>query len=462
MPVFIASQHGEGHREVAYFVVVVSVLRLHVEGDILRFSCCQLLDGIPQFQEVIFGCPFCIVDTRVGHFHAAVVFKHGNGMCLDIVDPDFHFTGLQQQRQTGVALAQRFRHLLLPEAIDEIVDNGCKCEHNQHDTQFPYPVGYGVFLAVWVEPFVQDRLQTVFGTQFRKHAVQLMQQLRIVGHELVFSVLDVHWRYLQFVKSVFSDEPLQRVRVPYDHIVVVQMGFLYSILHVIVWDGVFAPAFLYHQVMAEAAGVYNHLVITQVIQGLDVCGVILMMYDTVCEQLHHRFAVFGKFIVEFGIHAEHQVRLAALQVAQGIAGRLQLDGIGDVEFSEDEFQQVDVESYRLSFLVEVGIRPEVPGILIDERVLLGKDSFLRDGVRRLGTQRCLHTQEQCHEQQYGLCYASIVSHSFVVYSSESLSHGIQSQKVEPVPLPSEMMPILPLQASAIALQMARPRPVPWM
>lgn len=39
-------------------------------------------------------------------------------------------------------------------------------------------------------------------------------------------------------------------------------------------------------------------------------------------------------------------------------------------------------------------------------------------------------------------------------------HGIQSQKVDPLPLPSDVTPISPPLLSAMALQMLNPNPVP--
>jgi hypothetical protein len=88
------------------------------------------------------------------------------------------------------------------------------------------------------------------------------------------------------------------------------------------------------------------------------------------EQLEYGLAVSGIVVVEMGIHTAHQVCLSCLQVIECLGGGFQFDDIGNVEFLEDKFEQVDVIAYGFTVLVQKGIGPQVPRILVDKGMLV--------------------------------------------------------------------------------------------
>ena len=69
-----------------------------------------------------------------------------------------------------------------------------------------------------------------------------------------------------------------------------------------------------------------------------------------------------------GSHCQHEVCFTVLHILQGSLCRLQADNIGNTQLIADEFYQVDVIARGLSGIKE-GIGPQIPGILIDQRML---------------------------------------------------------------------------------------------
>ena len=69
-----------------------------------------------------------------------------------------------------------------------------------------------------------------------------------------------------------------------------------------------------------------------------------------------------------------------------LQGGFQLDDIGDVEFFEDQFQEVDVIAVGFTVLIQEHVGPQIPRILIDQRMLRRVGSYcVRFG--RLGSHR---------------------------------------------------------------------------
>ena len=143
----------------------------------------------------------------------------------------------------------------------------------------------------WIEPLVLDGLQASFRIQECIDAVQLVEQMLVVRHELVFAVLDVGRGQLHVVVLELADEVFQRHRVPHNLVPVRQVGLLHGLLHVVVGNGVFAPAVVQHQVVAEAAFVDDDMMAGQVTEFLDLDGVVLLVQHAMGENLDDGLAV---------------------------------------------------------------------------------------------------------------------------------------------------------------------------
>ena len=185
---------------------------------------------------------------------------------------------------------------------------------------------------------------------------------------------------------VFAHEPFQRHRVPQDDRVLLADDILDGTFHVVIGHDLLRPSLFHEVVMTEAAAMYDHAVVLQVLALADMDRLVLGHHDTMGEELHDVLTVETVLAGVLCIHAQHQVTLPVLQVCLGLQGRLQFDHIGDVEFLEDQFQQVDVIPVRFSVLIQEHVGPQVPGVLIDEgtfrgvgsrRVLLGSDVLPR-------------------------------------------------------------------------------------
>ena len=85
-------------------------------------------------------------------------------------------TRIQNQRQTVVAFTESLGHFALTNAIEEIVDQYAQCDYCHYRCHFPYPFRDTRFLAVWIEPLVLDRLQSIRSTQTVIYTINLLQQ----------------------------------------------------------------------------------------------------------------------------------------------------------------------------------------------------------------------------------------------------------------------------------------------
>ena len=150
------------------------------------------------------------------------------------------------------------------------------------------------------------------------------------------------------------------------------MGLLNGILHVVVGDGIMAPAVLGHEVVAETAFMDNDAVVGQILQILDFHRVNLLVQHAMCENLDNGLAIVSIFVVERGIHAANQVGMTVLQVFEDLLCRLQLDDIWDIEFLAQHLEQVDVVAHGFAVLIKEGVGPQVPCIFIYQRTLFRK------------------------------------------------------------------------------------------
>ena len=207
---------------------------------------------------------------------------------------------------------------------------------------------------------------------------------------------NVDGREIQVLDLILVDEPFQRHRVPHNLVRRVGTGFPDGLLHVVEAFGIVAPSLVLHEMVAETAGMYDDLVLAQVLERLDDRCPAFLMHHTMGKQVNDRFSIITVLMVEVGFHTEDQVRLVVFQVPEGVQRRLQLDDIGNVKPLEHHLQKVDVIAVGFTVLVQEGVGPQVPGILIDQRALYGEDH--RAVVLCLCRHRCQHPAPNSYHQ----------------------------------------------------------------
>ena len=84
-------------------------------------------------------------------------------------------------------------------------------------------------------------------------------------------------------------------------------------------------------------------------------------------------AVVTVGMVEACRQSEGEVSLACLQVVEGFLRGFEADDIGDVQLLQQLLDQVDVKAFRLTFVVEKRVGPQILRVFIYQRVLLGVD-----------------------------------------------------------------------------------------
>ena len=114
----------------------------------------------------------------------------------------------------------------------------------------------------------------------------------------------------------------------------------------------------------------DDLLFGQILQGANNNGLRLRREHTVGEQVQYAFPIASIGVVEVGIHTHREVCAAFLQVIQCPASRFQFDDIGNVELFHEFPEQVYVIAVGLSMLIQKDIRPQVPGIYIDQGLVL--------------------------------------------------------------------------------------------
>jgi hypothetical protein len=131
--------------------------------------------------------------------------------------------------------------------------------------------------------------------------------------------------------------------------------------------GMVGPTVVEHQVVAETGVIDDHLHIrlAEVAEGLDLSGFVLGGHDTLGEQRDGILPVETKFVVESYGEAEGEVALAYLQILKSLHLGLELDDVRDAEFLHQHTDEVNIEAFGLSVVVEEGVWPQIPRVLID-------------------------------------------------------------------------------------------------
>ena len=178
-------------------------------------------------------------------------------------------------------------------------------------------------------------------------------------------------RDLQIVQLVLSLQPLQGEVVPHNHSFLVVAQFQHGFPDVLGGDGVVAPVAADHQVVAQAALVDNDFVVGQVVESLDEHGLSLRGGNTLGEQRDRCLAIVAITVMKAGGNGEHQVGPSFLEVVENVVVGLQASLIGDVEPVEDESDQFNAVAIGGAVFVQESVGPQIPGPLVDERMLLG-------------------------------------------------------------------------------------------
>ena len=257
-------------------------------------------------------------------------------------------------------------------AKDLIGEQQPQDNESQHNGHIPHPGGNTRLMVFRIEPFLLDRRQHVLRKQLTIDTVELCQQIWVVGHEFVFTIGHIYRLVRQVFHLMMIHQPLQRYCVPQHHSLLFVAHLAKRFDHIVIGDGIVAPSAFHHQVVAEAASMYHHLLVCQIFQGHRSWWIGLMEHHAMGEQLDSGLSIDSVLIVEIGIHAQHQIRVAVLQVLQSLLGGFQLDNIGNIQLLENHLQQLNVVAYRNTFLVQERIRPQVPCILIHQRTFFCK------------------------------------------------------------------------------------------
>ena len=111
---------------------------------------------------------------------------------------------------------------------------------------------------VGIEPAVLQRLKMLaLHAQILVGLVNTGKQQRVERHELVTSMRHVDRGYFQIVSLVFAHQPLQRHRVPDNLSLAYRAQILDGCLHIVLGNGIVTPTVVLHQMMTEAALMYN-------------------------------------------------------------------------------------------------------------------------------------------------------------------------------------------------------------
>ena len=94
-----------------------------------------------------------------------------------------------------------------------------------------------------------------------------------------------------------------------------------------------------------------------------------------CEQRDGTAPKVPVIVVESHAQAERQVSSPLLHIIDDLPLRLEFDDIRDIEFFHQHPDQIDTEAFRLVFVVEKGVRPQMTIVHIDEGMLFCIDSY---------------------------------------------------------------------------------------
>ena len=259
----VTSQHGERKGIVVLILADVLFEEFDVDGGGLDLLLGDVVDELLQPEHVFRTVAIHKLLQR-GIVLGPSLFVHPcKRLGQDIVCPHRHMTGLQDERQSVVALAHHLCHLALTETEHDIIEQDGQGYDGHRRCCLPYPRGDTCILTVGIEPFVLNGLQTVAGAQIGIYAVDLIQQDVVLRHELVFAIRQIDRLDGQVVGMVFPHQPLERHGVPDDDSLVVGTHFLDGLLHVVVGNDLLGPVIIINKVVAEAAFVYDDRIARQ-------------------------------------------------------------------------------------------------------------------------------------------------------------------------------------------------------
>ena len=80
-------------------------------------------------------------------------------------------------------------------------------------------------------------------------------------------------------------------------------------------------------------------------------------------------AIAGVLIMETGCQTEGEVGLACFQILEDFLLRLETDDIGNIQLLHQSLDEVDVKTFRIAFITQIGIGPQVADIFINQGIL---------------------------------------------------------------------------------------------
>ena len=234
----IAAQHGDSEGEVA-LVFAMLILRHHVQCYLLFFPACN---GGKRFHDTPAVCRLQMVEEEAHRhilvYHLPLFVKPAYTLGGNMDYPDTYATGSQDVCQSLVATAYLVRHAAFYAAIGPDIEE-CHGNDEHHESHhLPNPFGNARVLVFRIEPFVLDGLQVARGLKHGVYAVYLVQQARVVGHELILAMRNIDGRELHVLEVHGLYQPFQRHCVPQNLVARLVVGTLYSFLHVIIGDGI--------------------------------------------------------------------------------------------------------------------------------------------------------------------------------------------------------------------------------
>ena len=383
------SQDRERHDEVVQLVVTAfHVLRFQFKRQFLHRMAFGILlltdnsvDGFSQSCEVAFAVALCEFLQRIDVGHLTIVVAPGNCLLAHVVGPDTYLTGLDDQGQATVQLIVGFGDALVLQPVYQRIGNGSHQQDQGPNNQIPYPGGDLLFRLLRIEPFVLYGSDLLIGIEIGIGLVEQIQQVLVVGHELIFTMRHVHGGQFEVIQMIAVDEPFQCGCVTDDLSLFLDTDLLDGLFQVTTGNGIVAPAVVEHQVMAQAGVADDHFqtVFAQVAEVTDLYLFLFRGGDTLGEEGDGMPTIAGVLIVEAGCQTECEVGLACFQILKDFLLRLETDDIGNIQLLHQSLDEVDVKSFRVAFVVHIGVGPQVAGVFINQ----GTVSCIEFGVFRL-------------------------------------------------------------------------------
>ena len=162
-------------------------------------------------------------------------------------------------------------------------------------------------LPLRVEPFVLKGFKLFGSVELCEFLVKDVEQMLVVGHELIFAVGHVYRRQFKIVDKITVHQPFQGERVPHNLSFLAGTDLLNDLPDVLFGNGIFLPAVVLHEVVAKRAAVHNdlHARLTEVAEGLNQDGLVFRCHHTLREKRDGILAVEAVFVVEADGQSEH-------------------------------------------------------------------------------------------------------------------------------------------------------------